>query len=192
MWGAGRTARDRRQVSLKIPAKSATVLVSSDLQVRGLEMLCAYVKAELNLRQLHVQTADRNDTKLECTPDARMLGKRLGAKYKAVAAAIKTLPSLAVRQVRVLALPGQTLFWCSPVVCFLLSPGCVVMFSGGACMFHVRACSTCMLYVRASCMCVHQRLISPVRSRGNGSCVWVRVDLWSGAATRPRADVGGW
>lgn len=114
-------------------------------------MLSAYVKAELNLRQLHVQTADRNDTKLECTPDARMLGKRLGAKYKAVAAAIKTLPSLVVRQVRVLALPGQNLLWCSPVVCFLLSPGV----------------SSCFLWVRACCTCVivHQRFIAPVRSR---------------------------
>ena len=178
MWGAGRTARDRRQLSLKIPAKSATVLVSSNLQVQGLEMLSAYVKAELNLRQLHVQTADRNDTKLECTPDARMLGKRLGAKYKAVAAAIKTLPSLVVRQVRVLALPGQNLLWCSPVVCFLLSPGV----------------SSCFLWVRACCTCVivHQRFISPVRSRESESCVSVRVNLWGGAATRPRADVGGW
>lgn len=75
------------------------MLVSSDLQVRGLEVLRAYVTAELNLGELHVQTADRNDTKLEATPDARLLGKRLGGKYKAVAAAIKTLPSLAVRQV---------------------------------------------------------------------------------------------
>lgn len=97
---AGRTARDRRQLSLKIPAKSATVLVNSDEQVQGLEMLRAYVTAELNLRELVVQTADRNDTKLEATPDARQLGKRLGTKFKPVAAAVKALPSLTVRELR--------------------------------------------------------------------------------------------
>jgi len=114
-------------VSLKIPAKSATVLVSSDLQVRGLEMLCAYVKAELNLRHLHVQTADRNDTKLECTPDARLLGKRLGAKYKAVAAAIKTLPSLSG--------VCRHVFWGRVHV-------------PRACMFHVHVVRACILHVR--------------------------------------------
>lgn len=133
------------------------MLVSSDLQVRGLEMLSAYVKAELNLRQLHIQTADRNDTKLECTPDARLLGKRLGAKYKAVAAAIKTLPSLVVRQVRVLALPGQNLLWCSPAVCFLLSPGV------SSCFLWMRAC--CMLHLRPSCLCVHVEYASILHVR---------------------------
>jgi len=88
---AGRRARDRRQLSLKIPAKSATVIVNSEEEVEALMSLQAYITSELNLRALHVQTAGRDDTKLQATPDSRVLGKRLGAKFKHVAAAIRSL-----------------------------------------------------------------------------------------------------
>ena len=88
---AGRRARDRRQLSLKIPAKSATVIVNREEEVEALMSLEPYITSELNLRSLHVQTAGRDDTKLQATPDSRVLGKRLGAKFKPVAAAIKSL-----------------------------------------------------------------------------------------------------
>ena len=163
-WRAGRTARDRRQLSLKIPAKSATVLVNSDEQVQGLEMLRAYVTAELNLRELVVQTADRNDTKLEATPDARQLGKRLGTKFKPVAAAVKALPSLTVREVGaprlcdrraiaiarsrlcmplLSAIPCPPLFHSSPVrwSCPLVSPVSCAFLCLGSVYIHEHLCS---------------------------------------------------
>ena len=95
---AGRRARDRRQLSLKIPAKSATVIVNSEEEVKALMSLETYIRSELNLRVLHVQTAGRDDTKLQATPDSRVLGKRLGAKFKSVATAIKALSADSVQK----------------------------------------------------------------------------------------------
>ena len=97
---AGRAARDRRALALKVPLQSATVLVSTQIELEALTSLEHYIKSELNLRVLHVQTADRDDTKLEATADARVLGKRLGGKFKATAAAIKALDSESVRDLR--------------------------------------------------------------------------------------------
>jgi isoleucyl-tRNA synthetase len=74
--------------------------VSTQIELEALTSLEHYIKSELNLRVLHVQTADRDDTKLEATADARVLGKRLGGKFKATAAAIKALDSESVRDLR--------------------------------------------------------------------------------------------
>jgi len=87
-------------MSLKLPAKRATVLVSTEEEVQGLLSVSEYIKEELNVRELEVQTSDRNDTKLQATPDSRLLGKRLGCNFKKVAIGIKKLSSERVAQLR--------------------------------------------------------------------------------------------
>ena len=62
---AGRTARDRRLVSLKIPLRSATLVVGRREEAAAIDLLRGYIMSELNVRELLVRTDDRHDTKLQ-------------------------------------------------------------------------------------------------------------------------------
>jgi isoleucyl-tRNA synthetase len=87
----GRTARDKRGVSLRTPLRGATVISPNQDVVQDLEELRGYVLEELNLRSLTVTSEEGDRVVRAAVPDNALLGKRLGKELRAVSAAIKEL-----------------------------------------------------------------------------------------------------
>ena len=94
----GRTARDKRGVSLRTPLRGATVMSPSAEVVADLEELRDYVLEELNLRSLTVTSEEGDRVVRAAVPDNSVLGKRLGKELRAVTAAIKELSDEELRR----------------------------------------------------------------------------------------------
>ncbi|EKX47477.1 hypothetical protein GUITHDRAFT_157645 [Guillardia theta CCMP2712] len=90
---AGRTVRDKRQISLKTPLRSAHLIVADQEQETFVAPLKSYILSELNLRDLTISREDDDKTCLKALPDSKVLGKRLGSKFRQVAEAIKSMKS---------------------------------------------------------------------------------------------------
>lgn len=93
----GRTARERRTLSLKTPLRSI-VVVSDEQHLSDVESLVGYVKGELNVQEV-ILTADeaKYNIMLEAKVDWPTLGKKLKKDVQKVR---KALPSLTQDQLR--------------------------------------------------------------------------------------------
>jgi len=87
----GRNLRERIQVKAKIPLKSMRIIHRDPRVLENLKPFRPYFQDELNIR--HVDYDSREDEFIQVTAKANfpVLGKRLGPKMKAVAAAIQKL-----------------------------------------------------------------------------------------------------
>ena len=94
----GRTARERRTLSLKNPVKEVIVIHPDARVLADVASLGGYVTDELNALQLVTSSDEAEWATLTATPDAALLGKRLGKDLKAVSAAVRALPHAAVRE----------------------------------------------------------------------------------------------
>jgi isoleucyl-tRNA synthetase len=86
----GRTCRERKKVGLKTPLKGMKLLNKSEDFIKDIKSLEAYLKDELNVRDLSVST-DTSKVILEPTLNFRALGKKLGKDMKQVQEASKSL-----------------------------------------------------------------------------------------------------
>jgi len=86
----GRTCRERKKVGLKTPLKSMKLLNKSAEFMKDIKELEVYLKDELNVVELILET-DTSNVILEPTLNFRMLGKKLGKDMKKVQEALKSL-----------------------------------------------------------------------------------------------------
>jgi len=86
----GRTCRERKKVGLKTPLKSMKLLNKSEEFMKDIKELETYLKDELNVRELVLDT-DTSKVILEPQLNFRVLGKKLGKDMKSVQEAAKSL-----------------------------------------------------------------------------------------------------
>jgi isoleucyl-tRNA synthetase len=87
----GRNLRERIDVKAKIPLKSMR-LIHRDRQILdAMKPLQPYFQEELNIEEVYYDTNEDKFVEVSCCVNFRMLGKRLGAKMKAVAEGVRNL-----------------------------------------------------------------------------------------------------
>lgn len=90
----GRTCREHRKVSLKMPLKSMTLYNKDESFVSDMNRLQAYVKEELNIEEVKYVTEDSGDRiSYTATLNFKALGKKCGKQMKQVQDAAKKLTS---------------------------------------------------------------------------------------------------
>eukprot|EP00903_Cladosiphon_okamuranus_P006585 g6433.t1 len=87
----GRSAREKRGISLKTPVKGITVVCKDEGTLKALEKLQNYVKGELNAWEVVLEADEKSWCTLTAEANNKVLGKRLG---KAVAGVKKALAKL--------------------------------------------------------------------------------------------------
>lgn len=85
-----RTCRMRRNVGLKKPIKSVTLINKNPDFVKDLKTLESYLLEEINVVEV-VHSTDTSKAKVSAVPNFKILGKKLGGDMKAVKAAIEKL-----------------------------------------------------------------------------------------------------
>jgi len=85
-----RTCRMRRNVGLKKPIKSVTLINKNPDFVKDLKTLESYLLEEINVVEV-VHSTDTSKSKVSAVPNFKILGKKLGGDMKAVKAAIEKL-----------------------------------------------------------------------------------------------------
>lgn len=94
----GRTARERRTISLKTPLKSI-VVVSDEQHLSDIESLQTYVKGELNVQDVVLSSDEaKYSIILEAKVDWPTLGKKLKKEVQKVRKALPTLKQEQLRQ----------------------------------------------------------------------------------------------
>ena len=93
----GRTARERKNISFKTPLLSL-VVVSDQQRLSDVDSLVAYVKEELNVREVILSSdEERYNIQLEARVDWPTLGKKLKRDAQVVRKALPTLPQEQLR-----------------------------------------------------------------------------------------------
>jgi len=87
----GRTARDKRGISLRTPIRSCTVMCPNKELTDDIEELKNYVLEELNVRSLTCTQEEGDMVVRSAAPDNTILGRRLGKAFREVGLAIKEL-----------------------------------------------------------------------------------------------------
>jgi hypothetical protein len=87
----GRTLRERRTISLKMPVRKLVIVHTDTAVLQRAQALERYVKSELNVMQVEVTSDEKAWCLLSAIPDQKRLGKRLGRAMGKVMAAIKAL-----------------------------------------------------------------------------------------------------
>lgn len=80
----GRAARDARSISLRKPVISITVVSTDPTVLEDIKSLEGYVRGELNMRDLNVDSDDRKWCTMKLALNMRLLGRRLGRAASAV------------------------------------------------------------------------------------------------------------
>ncbi|KAH6697582.1 isoleucyl-tRNA synthetase [Plectosphaerella plurivora] len=94
----GRTARERRTISLKTPLKSL-VVVSDEQHLSDIDTLLVYVKGELNVQEVVLSSDEaKYNIILEAKVDWPTLGKKLKKEVQKVRKALPTLTQEQLRQ----------------------------------------------------------------------------------------------
>ncbi len=93
----GRTARDRRGISLKTPVRGITLIHPDPALLESLKGFSEYISEELNALSLTVTTAEADWATLTAEANVAVLGKKLGKDVKNALAEIKGWGPDAVR-----------------------------------------------------------------------------------------------
>lgn len=80
----GRVAREKRNISLKMPVASVRVVTRDETYLDDVKSLQGYLIEELNAREIIFDKDEEKWCKLSVEPDNKILGKRLGKKLKDV------------------------------------------------------------------------------------------------------------
>jgi len=88
--GLGRTCRERKQVGLKTPLKSMTVMAKSDAHVKDLQTLQTYIEKELCVMEVKYST-DTDKVQLKGVLNFKQLGAKVGKDMKKVQTAASGL-----------------------------------------------------------------------------------------------------
>jgi len=108
----GRVARDRRNVALKQPLRSITVVHRDPDVLASIKRLERYIMSELNVLEVVYSSDESAYVNLRADADGKVLGKKLGRSFKAVHSAVRSLtPSEVLQfereQVLTLTVSGQ-------------------------------------------------------------------------------------
>jgi isoleucyl-tRNA synthetase len=88
---SGRTARERRHISLKTPVQEVIIVHSNEKVLAAMKQLEDYVVDELNALKITYSTNEQEWMTLSAVPDTSVLGKRLGQNLKKVVVGLKAL-----------------------------------------------------------------------------------------------------
>jgi len=92
----GRTARERRTISLKTPVREVVVVHADAALLADVSTLRQYITEELNALALRTTDKEEEWATLNAQVDGAVAGKRLGGAFKKVSEAVKALPHAAV------------------------------------------------------------------------------------------------
>eukprot|EP00002_Diphylleia_rotans_P038380 TRINITY_DN871_c0_g2_i3.p1 TRINITY_DN871_c0_g2~~TRINITY_DN871_c0_g2_i3.p1 ORF type:complete len:1086 (-),score=232.87 TRINITY_DN871_c0_g2_i3:2461-5718(-) len=84
----GRAIRDRKNLPLKTPLRSVTVVHRDAVYLGDIVNLSSYIKEELNVRDVNTTSDENRFISLSAETDNKALGKRLGKELKAVSQAV--------------------------------------------------------------------------------------------------------
>ncbi len=106
----------RKKVNIRVrqPLQKALIPVNSDQMKEQLMRVEDLIKAEVNIKELEYISADNNFIRKKIKPNFVILGKRVGAKMKAVAAALTKFTQEEIREIELkgeanLVLENETL-----------------------------------------------------------------------------------
>ncbi|CBJ31410.1 Isoleucyl-tRNA Synthetase [Ectocarpus siliculosus] len=92
----GRSAREKRGISLKTPVKGITVVCKDEGTLKALEKLQGYVKGELNAWEVVLEADEKSWCTLTAEANNKVLGKRLGKALDGVKKALVKLDTAAL------------------------------------------------------------------------------------------------
>ncbi|CAM9142618.1 unnamed protein product [Choristocarpus tenellus] len=92
----GRSAREKRNISLKTPVQSMTVVCKNTTVLKALDKLQEYLKGELNAWEMVLESDEGAWCTLTAEANNKVLGKRLGKKLAGVKKELATLDSAAL------------------------------------------------------------------------------------------------
>ncbi len=94
----GRNLRTQKQIKVKIPLKTIRVIHRDDRVLEELRRLEPTLRAELNVRQVEYSRDEQQYVRLYAKPNFKVLGPRLGARFKAAQALIEALTEEKIRE----------------------------------------------------------------------------------------------
>jgi len=94
----GRQKRNQEKVKTKFPLATLTVIHKDQELLDEIARLDSYIRAELNVKELHYDTNEAEYIDLYAKPNAPVLGKRLGKRFKEFKQSIENLASSEIDQ----------------------------------------------------------------------------------------------
>lgn len=94
----GRTARDRRVLSLKTPVRNVTIIHPDTALLKYLEELQDYIAEELNTLSVNFTSKEEEWATFTVSPNMALLGKRLGKDLKAATTELAGWSAEQIRQ----------------------------------------------------------------------------------------------
>jgi len=95
----GRAIRERRNVALKQPLHTLTVIHHNEQTLQNVASLEEYVRGELNVKQVVYSTDEDRYISRRAIPDGKLLGRRLGSAFKEATAEIRSWTPMQVAKV---------------------------------------------------------------------------------------------
>ena len=96
----GRQKRQEEKVKTKFPLASMTIVHRDENLLSEIKKLSSYIQAELNVKTLDFSSAEGDFINLYAKPNARVLGHRLGKRFKHFQALIESLSAEDIDQVQ--------------------------------------------------------------------------------------------
>ena len=108
----GRQKRNQVEIKVKTPLASITVIHQDENVTNEILKLSEFIKTELNVKEVLVSNDEDSYIKLYAKPNARVLGKKVGGRFKDFMAAITKLDTATLKEFEAnssLELLGETL-----------------------------------------------------------------------------------
>lgn len=93
----GRQKRNQTGIKVKTPMASLTIIHQDQHLLDGISKLEAYIKSELNIKEIKYSTKEDDYIKLFAKPNSRVLGKRLGKSFGKFMGLIKNIDSATLK-----------------------------------------------------------------------------------------------
>jgi isoleucyl-tRNA synthetase len=106
----GRSLRNERKVKVRLPLRALTILHRQPRILDEIKPLEAYIREELNVKEVQYSTAEGEKVSLSAKPNAKLLGPRFGKQFGAVSKQIVALSAeqmLTLEAGEALALNGE-------------------------------------------------------------------------------------
>ncbi len=101
----GRQKRNQKQIKVKTPLKSLTVIQQDQKLLDNIALLEEYLKIELNIKEIHYTQDEDKYISLYCKPNSPILGKRLGKKFGSMRKSIEAISNSELKKFEA----GQTI-----------------------------------------------------------------------------------
>jgi isoleucyl-tRNA synthetase len=94
----GRQKRNQAEIKVKTPLASITVIHQDQNVTSEITKLAEFIKTELNVKEVMTSNDEDSYIKLYAKPNARVLGKKVGKRFKEFMAAITKLDTQALKE----------------------------------------------------------------------------------------------